>query len=494
MVTAKKGTPKKTVSKPKRELEKNGIPKCLWSKIDGLASTFVENESDASDLKNKVTFTNESISIRDKEGNKKEYILFSASEKKLAEFATKINEWFKTTKSLDRIPDELLKALSKEAKENIVNIERIHRLDSNKKPNYSNKLTNDGNSLLLRNGLGYGKFDIHIYYSERSLEKINKFASKVNELYKPSPKPIETKEKKSEEISTELHENGMPKYIWERLSEKAKDNCINLKLLKNWTYKQVTNKITYTNFSITLRDEFGDEGVLYSYNKPKDFNGFIEKANKFYENLKVKEPEIKQEEPKQEEVKEVAPIITAASVPVSKLSSIAASDSTETIKRLVSMNITSMVQNLLLELLTEKTGKQKQELLKTKLKDFFKTSNGKTLIQLLVSGLIPHVLSHIPEKYREQVSSISDELRIQGETETVMFILDKVSNTISGKIITEFLNKNDLVRIDVSNNTNTSENRTLTSGQEDFNLYELQSSPLVPEKSAVVKLQKPKKP
>lgn len=1072
MVTTKKGTPKKTASKPKRELEKNGIPKCLWSKIDGLASTFVENESDASDLKNKVTFTNKSISIRDKEGNKKDYVLFSASEKKLAEFAAKINEWSKTTKSLDLIPDELLKALSKEAKENIINIERIHKLDFDKKPNFSNKLTNDGNSLLLRDGLGYGKFDIHIYYDERSLEKINKFASKVNELYKPSPKPIETKEKKSEEISTELHENGMPKYIWERLSEKAKDNCINLKLLKNWTYKQVTNKITYTNFSITLRDEFGDEGVLYSYNKPKDFNGFIEKANKFYENLKEKEKEepsvkvdlvtkkegipkyiwdglseearknlldvsvldnsinldekltynkddillragnwelvtfhgstketydkfiktandfyankllskkekekkekeeifdllkdktadgipkyiwdklckkakenlvhvhqnvlinkltyninsiflrkndgningggivfsetsrqqvdefiektneyfnkeiippnqfplelwktlpndvkaeietselkyrimmdmvpthasfcieetpyfkfeltnlttegktkfcqavttlvrermpatekitvrgsgitfgkvlldeavnrlslwdyfnnetisfskqgfqqsqkkgnikpgrllsddswvsnweslskethfknlleeievedpvtshkfripkfiydraknkcfisydtftvrksrynkflseitepvyiidhkstrygfveiqpgdflaaknsrlehcnwwlekklylsyednprithidfivdknnqaivesavfvngeqtylpiafktksdsidkfktmvfdktdkdgipcclsdllpknytfsksytsisvkdlskghtseyirltdiyslqdiekakriiqefisdietpkaeekdlkevekeeavkVKEPEIKQEEVKEVAPIIVTANVPVSKLSSIAALDSAETIKRLVSMNITSMVQNLLLELLTEKTGKQKQELLKTKLKEFFKTSNGKTLIQLLVSGLIPHVLSHIPEKYREQVSSISDELRIQGETETVMFILDKVSNTISGKIITEFLNKNELVRIDVSNNTNTSENRTLTSGREDFNLYELQSSPLVSEKSAVVK-------
>lgn len=310
-------------------------------------------------------------------------------------------------------------------------------------------------------------------------EKITETNIYVNGTFERLKTAFKIKSESIDEFREVLFENpdidDNPTCFSELLSEDYELNSGSQSL--NVKSKSTGNTSEYIRF----RELYSLEDIEKAKSIILDFISDIEKSKEKETTKDVVEN--KADETNQEEKVVVAAPVSSVGAVGSKLSSIAISDSTEAVKRLVSMNITSMVKNLLVELLTEKTSKQNKELLKTKLKDFFNTSSGKAVIQVLVSGILPHVLEHIPEKYREHISSISDELRIQGETEVVMLILDKINVAVSNKIISEFLNKNELVRVDVSNETNKSEGFDLASGQKDFELYE----PELSEKSAAVK-------
>lgn len=125
------------------------------------------------------------------------------------------------------------------------------------------------------------------------------------------------------------------------------------------------------------------------------------------------------------------------------------SDGKEVAKRLAVLKITQVVQNLLIQLISNSMPKQKKQIA-SKLEDFFSSEKGKALIQVASGAVLPYLTNHIPEKYRDQVLVIADEFRIQGETTTVLELTNKLSEVLRNKVVEDFINSGELIRVDVA--------------------------------------------
>jgi hypothetical protein len=138
------------------------------------------------------------------------------------------------------------------------------------------------------------------------------------------------------------------------------------------------------------------------------------------------------------------------STSLNKITEMVTSDGKEVAKRLVVMKMTTLIQNLLIQLISNSASSQKKQVAK-KLEEFFSTEKGKALIQMASSAILSYVKTYIPEKYKEYVSLISDELRIQAETTTVLEISNIISEVVKNKFFEETLNSGEFVRVSLEN-------------------------------------------
>ena len=91
---------------------------------------------------------------------------------------------------------------------------------------------------------------------------------------------------------------------------------------------------------------------------------------------------------------------------------------------------------------------------KTKrLKEFLESEHGKAAIKLIASGAIPVLKQHLSSKYGDVLDELSEEFRIQGETDIATSIVDKVLEAISSKTINQFETATNLIRVDVESTT-----------------------------------------
>lgn len=131
-----------------------------------------------------------------------------------------------------------------------------------------------------------------------------------------------------------------------------------------------------------------------------------------------------------------------------KFKTVAVSDSKEVAKRLAVMKISQVSQSILVNLILKNSKSGRSNELKKKLDVFFSTENGKAVLQMFTSYMLPQIGNYIPEKYREHLSSISDEFRIQAETQAAISLVDKISHLFETNAVNKFLEANPLVRID----------------------------------------------
>jgi hypothetical protein len=104
----------------------------------------------------------------------------------------------------------------------------------------------------------------------------------------------------------------------------------------------------------------------------------------------------------------------------------------------------------LVNLILKNSKTTNQNELRKKLEMFFSTENGKAVLQAFTSVILPQIANHVPEKYREHLSSMSDEFRIQAESQFVISLLDKATAIVENNAINKFLELNQFVRIDSS--------------------------------------------
>jgi len=146
-----------------------------------------------------------------------------------------------------------------------------------------------------------------------------------------------------------------------------------------------------------------------------------------------------------------------------KLIQIAKSDAREVAKRVAVNEITKFVQLLVSNSIKE-----------NKLKLFLDSSNGRILFKLMIAGIIPILKQHMLPKYGEILDEVSQEFRIQGETEFVTEILDKVINSFIANS-SFHLETKERIRIEIENEMNQTkslqENFEETVNLSNFNSY-----------------------
>jgi hypothetical protein len=176
----------------------------------------------------------------------------------------------------------------------------------------------------------------------------------------------------------------------------------------------------------------------------------INKIEKVYEKIETKQ--VPKQEEKQEEEKNLGQIVKTVATTnanVNKLKEIIVSDSVEVYKRISVSRISKLVQDILIQIISAAAPKNKKQV-HSQLESFFKSEKGKALVQLVSGASLPFVLNHIPEKYREYISVASDELRIQGEAQIALEIIDSFSGFMKTKIIEDLISSGEFVRVDVS--------------------------------------------
>jgi hypothetical protein len=174
------------------------------------------------------------------------------------------------------------------------------------------------------------------------------------------------------------------------------------------------------------------------------------KIEKVYEKIETKQ--VPKQEEKQEEEKNLGQIVKTVATTnanVNKLKEIIVSDSVEVYKRISVSRISKLVQDILIQIISAAAPKNKKQV-HSQLESFFKSEKGKALVQLVSGASLPFVLNHIPEKYREYISVASDELRIQGEAQIALEIIDSFSGFMKTKIIEDLISSGEFVRVDVS--------------------------------------------
>lgn len=120
-----------------------------------------------------------------------------------------------------------------------------------------------------------------------------------------------------------------------------------------------------------------------------------------------------------------------------KVFEIAKSDAVEVAKRVAVQQISNTIQDLLIELISSgKKGKQKTAL-KSNLEEFFSSEAGRAMVKF-ASGLMLPQLATYAEKYgmlKPQhvmiVQVLSEEMRIQGETDATLHVIDMVTPMLS---------------------------------------------------------------
>ena len=164
----------------------------------------------------------------------------------------------------------------------------------------------------------------------------------------------------------------------------------------------------------------------------------------------VYDKNLSKQENKEEKIEDSAAVVAAAATNTNtnKLKEIIVSDSVEVYKRISVSRISKLVQDILIQIISAAAPKNKKQV-HSQLESFFKSEKGKALIQLVSGASLPFVLSHIPEKYREYISVASDELRIQGETQIALEIIDSFSGFMKNKIIEDLVSSGEFIRVDV---------------------------------------------
>lgn len=203
-------------------------------------------------------------------------------------------------------------------------------------------------------------------------------------------------------------------------------------------------EISYEHIKINGGDEIS---LQEAFQIKSDFiKKTINKIEKIY-NKNINETLPKQEN-KDEKVEDSTVAAATTNTNVNKLKEIIVSDSVEVYKRISVSRISKLVQDILIQIISAAAPKNKKQV-HSQLESFFKSEKGKALIQLVSGASLPFVLNHIPEKYREYISVASDELRIQGETQIALEIIDSFSGFMKSKIIEDLVSSGEFVRVDV---------------------------------------------
>lgn len=131
-----------------------------------------------------------------------------------------------------------------------------------------------------------------------------------------------------------------------------------------------------------------------------------------------------------------------ASPKLAKVKSIVESDAREVAKRIAANQIARFIQNILVASIKTNPSKTKR------LKEFLESEHGKAAIKLIASGAIPVLKQHLSSKYSEVLDELSEEFRIQGETDIATSIVDKVISSISSiKLLNSITNEPEQVRV-----------------------------------------------
>lgn len=246
-----------------------------------------------------------------------------------------------------------------------------------------------------------------------------------------------------EEIYKNLDENGIPVYLKTRFEDKP-EYLASLSSYKNYIESKYGTSIEKGNLS---RETFN--GFIANHIKAADAELLLSKLEEVNKLLLSKK-----------ETKEAKENKVETSVLVKhKIFETAVSDGKEVAKRLVVMNVSNIIQNLLIQLITSSVSKQKKQMIGSKLEEFFSSEKGKAILQISASAALPYVSNHIPEKYREQVSIIADEFRIQGETTIVLELTNKLTEVLKNKVVEDLINSGELVRVDLTPATNQTPNQ-----------------------------------
>lgn len=144
----------------------------------------------------------------------------------------------------------------------------------------------------------------------------------------------------------------------------------------------------------------------------------------------------------------------------SKAVKVITSDAKEVAKRLVVIELSKFIHKIL-----------SNSIKSNKLKAFLESTEGKAIINLMIGATIPILKQHLSSKYEGILDEISYEFRIQGETEIVSSIVDRLVSSINFSKTVELLDQaeNFAVRVDIGSEENGS--KTVDSSEfesEDF--------------------------
>jgi len=116
------------------------------------------------------------------------------------------------------------------------------------------------------------------------------------------------------------------------------------------------------------------------------------------------------------------------------------SDAQIVAKRIAVLKISQFVKSLIIGLLTNSAKSKQKSQITEKLTEFFSTEIGKALLMILISQLLPKLLKLeafkklIADSHHKMIDSLSDEFRIQSETEIALIVFEKFETVISGLI------------------------------------------------------------
>jgi len=126
---------------------------------------------------------------------------------------------------------------------------------------------------------------------------------------------------------------------------------------------------------------------------------------------------------------------------LAKVKSIAESDAREVAKRIAANQIARFVQMVLVNSIKSNNSSRT-------LNKLLDTTEGRAMIKMAIGGAIPILKQHMLPKYDEVLDELSEEFRIQGETDIATSIVDKVISSISSiKLLNSITNEPEQVRV-----------------------------------------------
>lgn len=140
-------------------------------------------------------------------------------------------------------------------------------------------------------------------------------------------------------------------------------------------------------------------------------------------------------------------ITAAASIVATKVASIAKNDAKEVAKRMAAEKISTVTQHLLAQILNKSNVKGVD-----KLKEFMASSKGKIIVKFVSSLVIDALKNNFDSKYKEILSEISTEFRIQSETDLTLEVIDVVKDVVSNiDVLQKLSNLDERIRIQIEN-------------------------------------------
>ncbi len=102
------------------------------------------------------------------------------------------------------------------------------------------------------------------------------------------------------------------------------------------------------------------------------------------------------------------------------------SDAREVAKRIAAEQIVKVVQSMLVQLLSANKTKKQQESIRQQISDMIASNNGRLFIGFVIGMFLPFLKQQLPEKYHELLEEMSQEFRVQSETEVATKLLDSM--------------------------------------------------------------------